>query len=424
MNRFVLLLTWRYLFGTTQERTISTMVLICFASILIGTFSLTLVTVIMNGFEKATQEKLRGLHAPIMIEDTADDFLDIEAINQVIKKEFPEIKAISPTNEQQVIIQDPDSGNVSTVVMLKGIDPFYEQAMDTLNQKFVATLDIPDLAHTTDDNKSVDLVDLITDDHVIIGYKLADALNLMPGNEITLLSPQENKSQTRHIALKKHTAIVSGIIRVGIDEIDSALVICSLPFLKELFPNSGITKINVLPQKSDSNLKPIIKKLRERFGLYVYTWQELYPALVAALMLEKYAMFFILTLITLVASMNIISLLFMYITNKRGDIAILYAMGMSRRQVKYVFIGIGMSVAFVASLCGLLLAFCSGYILEHYPFISLPDSYYVSYLPANMELHLFVIVFIVVMVLTAIATWFPARKTALINIAEVLRFEA
>ncbi len=424
MNRFVLLLTWRYLFGTTQERSISTMVLICFASILIGTFSLTLVTIVMNGFEKATQEKLRGLHAPIMIEDTTGDFLDTEAINNIIKKEFPEIKAISPTSEQQVIIQDPDSGNVSTVVMLKGIDPVYEQAMETLNQKFVATLETPDFETASDTNKTIDLSQLVTDNHVIIGYKLADALDLIPGSEITLLSPQEPKSQTRHIALKKHTAIVSGIIRVGIDEIDNGLVLCSLTFLQELFPNSGVTKINVLPHKSDSDLKPIINHLRERFGLNAYTWQELYPALVAALMLEKYAMFFILTLITLVASMNIISLLFMYITNKRGDIAILYAMGMSRRQVKYVFIGIGMSIAFIASLIVLLFAFFAGYILEHYPFISLPDSYYVSYLPANMELHLFVAVFVVVMILTGIATWFPARKTALINIAEVLRFEA
>lgn len=423
MNRFVLLLTWRYLFGRKEERSISTMILICFASILIGTFSLALVTVIMNGFEKATQEKLRGLHAPVIIENNNDDFLNVAAINGVIQAEFPEIKAISPTNEQQVIIQDPDSGAVSTVVLLKGIDPVFEQQMETLNQKFIATLDVPDLNTASDEQKSVDLSSIIIDDHVVIGYKLANMLNLMPGSEITLLSPQEQKSQSRHISLTKHTAIVGGIINVGIDEIDSNLVLCSLDFLQDIFPHSGVSKINVLPHKID-NLNPLITRLKERFGLSIYTWQELYPALVAALMLEKYAMFFILTLITLVASMNIISLLFMYITNKRGDIAILYAMGMSHRDVKYVFIGIGMGIACIASILGLLLAFAAGYILEHYPFISLPDSYYVSYLPAHMEPHLFAIVFIVVMILTGIATWFPARKTGLINIAEVLRFEA
>jgi lipoprotein-releasing system permease protein len=423
MNRFVLLLTWRYLFGRKEERSISTMILICFASILIGTFSLALVTVIMNGFEKATQERLRGLHAPIMIENNKDGFLNVEAINSVIQKEFPEIKAISPTNEQQIIIQDPDSGAVSTVVLLKGIDPVFEQKMETLNQKFVATLDMPNFDTASEEQKLVDLSRIIVNDHVVIGYKLANMLNLVPGNKITLLSPQEQKSQSRHISLTKHTATVGGIIKVGIDEIDNGLVLCSLDFLQTIFPSSGVSKINVLPYNID-NLNPLITRLKERFGLSIYTWQELYPALVAALLLEKYAMFFILTLITLVASMNIISLLFMYITNKRGDIAILYAMGMRHRDVKYVFIGIGMGISCIASILGLLFAFGAGYILEHYPFISLPDSYYVSYLPAHMEPHLFIVVFIVVMILTGIATWLPARKTGHINIAEVLRFEA
>ena len=132
-------------------------------------------------------------------------------------------------------------------------------------------------------------------------------------------------------------------------------------------------------------------------------------------------MFFVLALITLVACMSMISLLFMQIQNKRRDIAIFKAMGLADTNIKAIFLRMGLVITTSASLVGLALAACAGYCIEKYPFIQLPDVYYVSYLPARMDLELFVVVFVVTLLLGFLATWVPAHRATQINVADVLR---
>ena len=134
-------------------------------------------------------------------------------------------------------------------------------------------------------------------------------------------------------------------------------------------------------------------------------------------------MFFILALISLVASMNMISLLFMQIQQKRRDIAIFKAMGMSDNCIRSIFLHLGIGITLSASAIGLGIAALAGYLLEKYPFIELPDVYYVSYLPARMEPEIFFVVFIATMLLGFLATWIPSRRSKQIEIAQVLRQE-
>ena len=134
-------------------------------------------------------------------------------------------------------------------------------------------------------------------------------------------------------------------------------------------------------------------------------------------------MFFILALITLVASMNMISLLFMQLQQKRRDIAILKSMGMMQKDIKKIFLLLGMSITCSAAGLGLLVAAGVGYLLETYPFLELPDVYFVSHLPARMELELFIVVGLSVLLLGFLATWLPSRRIDSINITEVLRQE-
>ena len=122
MNNVSLLLAWRYLLGSKNERNISYMVIICFISIFIGSFSLTVVTSIMNGFEKETCKKLQGIHASITI-DGGGETLNWPAIKHVIKSEFPTITACSPSTTKQIILQLPGSDDLSNIVVLHAIDP-------------------------------------------------------------------------------------------------------------------------------------------------------------------------------------------------------------------------------------------------------------------------------------------------------------
>jgi lipoprotein-releasing system permease protein len=406
---FTLRLAYCYLFSTKQEYSISHMTRICFLSIFIGCFSLTVVTIIMNGFEKATCNTIRGLNASLIIEDPTGQALDFLAIENVILQEFPLVTTISPTSDCHVIIMSPESDDTTNVIIVRGINPIYEERMHTIKNAYLS--------------KKLNLSSLVEKNKIIIGYKLAKTLGVKEGDIVDLLIPQPNNIKKNVIMLKKNRAYVSSLIKVGIDEIDSRLAIASLAFLQKLFPDIGITQINVCVNK-EADEKTIAQHLSTRTALSVYSWKDLYPALISALLLEKYAMFFILALITLVASMNIISLLCMYLTYKRSDLAILLSMGMRQTHARYVFVTIGMSIAFCASVSGLVAAYIVGYILEHYPFIPLPDTYYISYLPAHMEWHIFLFSFLVMIIISFCATWFPTGTIKKMNISNVLRFEA
>jgi lipoprotein-releasing system permease protein len=113
----------------------------------------------------------------------------------------------------------------------------------------------------------------------------------------------------------------------------------------------------------------------------------------------------------------------MQIQQKQRDIAICKTIGMSDNNIQRVFLLLGLTITFISSLCGLACAALAGYFLEKYPFIKLPDVYYVTHLPARMSPDIFIVVFISIMLIGFLATWIPARRCKYIQIAQVLRQE-
>jgi len=402
-------IAWRYLKGKKKEKNISTMVTICFLGIVIGSFALALIASVMNGFEKVTYKKMQSIHPQIIMHADGEQ-LNYKKIAEVLKKEFPEIKNFAPTALKQVIVQS-DISDAYNIVLLKSVDPNSEPHVCNIEEKIIKSLT----------NKKT-MLDTVQNQHVLIGQKMAQNLDLQIGDKLNLFFTKNNKIKRKKIKLKEHNAFIGGIFKTGIEEFDNNLVIASLEAFDTMFGQQEISQISIQVQP-DQDIQNIIKKLKNRLSLQVYSWQELYPALVQALKLEKYAMFFILALIILVASMNIISLLFMQITQKRGDLAILKAMGLSDIKISRIFLYLGMTIAFFGSILGLGLAVGASWLLETYPFIQLPDAYYVTHLPSQMSISIILPVFFVVMVLSFLSTWIPARKTRNITISEVLRFE-
>ncbi len=387
------------------------MTIICFLGIFIGSFSLALITAIMNGFEVAIHQKMQTIHANIIIESYKND-IDLDVLGRVLRTEFPEITAISPLAHHHILLKtDNSSDDTPTVALINGIDPTTEQLTSSLSQKIIKSL-----PNTTDFSQ------LFVKNQIIIGKQLAHNNQLSVGDTIDILFIRNEKIHGNKITFDSHPAVVSGIFDTGIDEFDSNVVYSSLEFLEELYPSIAVEQVHVAvaPGIDETTL---INKLRSRLGLDVYSWKDLYPSLVASLHLEKYVSFFIIALILLVASMNIISLLFMHITQKRPDIALLRAMGMPYESIKNIFFIIGMSISCIASACGVFMALVASWLLQKYPFISLPDSYYVTHLPIAMDWKIMCAVFCVVIFFSLCATWLPIQRIRTINISRVLRFE-
>src|SRR5579863_4547450 len=410
MNMTAFFLAQRILFTHIYQKSISTMTIICFIGIFIGSFSLALVTAIMNGFEVVIHEKMQGIHSNLIIQSYKND-ININVLTKVLHKEFPEITAFSPMATHHILLRTKsESDDIPTVAMIKGIDPKTEINTSSLSQKII------------NPSSSIQFDQLFNNNQIIIGKQLARNNTIAIGDQIELLFMRDGHVHGKKIIVDSQPAVVSGIFDTGIDEFDNGVVYCSLSFLEKLFPNIAIEQINVT-LSPNANEQAIIKKLRKRLMLDVYSWKDLYPSLVATLKLEKYVSFFILALILLVASMNIISLLFMQITQKRPDIAVLKGMGMSHNAISTIFFIIGMTISCVASFFGLITAIIASLLLQRYPFITLPDSYYVTQLPVAMNGEIVCAVFCVVIIFSLFATWLPIQRIRAINISHVLRFE-
>lgn len=395
-----------YLPFGNREYAITTMACISFISIAIGSCALALITAVMNGFQASIHEKMQHIHPAATIYSYSDP-IAITSLKNALKKTFPVIQSISPYAIGHVMLQSDatDDGHIPMVTQLKAIDPQSEMHTTSLSKKMVSGS-----------------LSSITGNHIIIGKALATRLGVTMGDTLTILYIEHPTGKQRSVPVHQKDALISGIFETGIDDYDSGTIMSSFDLFDELFPEQGITQVGLAINPSADTQK-LIPALRSFLNLEVLTWKDLYLPLVSALILEKYAMFFILLLITLVASMNIIALLFMIITHKRSDIAILRTMGLSNAVIARSFMVFGLMISATASLFGLACAWIASWVIEAYPFIQLPDVYYVTHLPARMEVSILITVFLLVLCITTLASWFSTRHIRSIHIANVLRFE-
>jgi lipoprotein-releasing system permease protein len=402
--RFIALMSWRYLYKAAHERSLHTMIIIAFSGIFIGSCALALTVAIMTGFQKATLATLQGIHAHLIInlEDTQEPY---ETVAEKIQK-ISGVAAYSPNYYAHGLLEYGDDA-LGAVVMLHGINPKQEQRTTAL-AKFLIRND-----------KS--LTDVVTSNQIIVGSRLAEKLHITVGDVILLRYAPPQKINQRSLKLDSVELSVAGIIKTGIEDLDAATIICADTLIKDLWPEATPVSISVRLQSKAAEQK-ICDQLKKSLEVPVHAWYQLYPSLVAALKLEKLVSFFVLSLISLVASMNIFALIFMIITNKRVDIAVLRAMGAQPSDIVSIFFGAGILLASSASLLGICTAYLLGLLLTTHWRISLPDAYIVNYLPVDLTIYLFVGVLIFVMLVSTLATWLASRCVHTLPISETLRF--
>jgi lipoprotein-releasing system permease protein len=382
------------------------MLYICFLSAYISTCALALIISVMSGFKQATLKTLQGIHSDIIIQSHTDD-INITALAEVLKKEFPEIVACAASDVQQGLLYNSRLPYTPTVVMIKGIDPHREGSVTCLEKTM--------LTH-------IPLEQSLDSSSVIVGYKLADLYKLQVGDSATLLVAQDQSVQSQIMKFYQEPVIVQGLIKTGIEEFDANMVICSLDFLHQKIPYSG-TSFMHNKVKTGTDIPLLITALKKRTRLDVYDWKELYPAVISALQLEQYAIMLIAGLILLIASSSIIALLYMLITYKRKDIIILQMMGLSHRSIRIIFSTISILINGAGCVLGLFTAYLLGTLIDHYGLIALPDAYFVSALPVAMDYASFILIFILVMSITFLTTLFSVKLTKSYTVSANLRLE-
>ncbi len=404
--RIIRFLAWRYVTGVSFSSSINTMIKVCACSMFVGTFSLALVTAIMRGFEQETYKKLKGITPDITISAPNNDPLEYEPLTEYLTNHYgSQIRAYAPYTIQPIALHRPEAEDPTLVGFLKAVDPEKEAAVHTIQHALIP---------------QKPLSQLLDHESIVIGKGIAQELVLEEGDAVILVHGTEaNRSLTQQ-AQKKEVR-VKGIITTGIAETDNHLILCSFDCYKTLVTEPSITHIGIATTSDHESLKLSLRK--ELAELSISSWKDDYPALVSALKLERYAMIFLLSLITLVASMNLLSLIFMVTAYKKTDCALLLSLGLSKKELMAIFMLFSSIITLASSILGITVAYIVAKLMQAYPCLSLPDVYYVTHLPAEPYWVEFLLVLVGAFVISTFAARIALRTLKDVSLTHIFRFE-
>ncbi len=407
---FELFVCLRYLKATKKQGFISLISVISVAGVAVGVTALIVVIAVMTGFGEEFRDKILGVNAHIVVQQFGGALQDAETIQQTIQS-HDEVTGVMPYIYGQSMITTGQGGSGCVV---RGIDP--ESAALVLSLPSQLTAGSLSSLELNDDTPN-------QTPGIIIGIQLAKQLRVYMGDRIRLLSPSGTLSPIG-ILPKVKTLEITGIFETGMFEYDSSLVYIPLETAQKFFQTNGaVHGLEVTVQDID-RAGIIGEELRDTLGnlFIVKDWMSMNQNLFSALKLEKTAMFVILTLIILVAAFNIVSTLIMVVIDKTREIAILKAMGANSQQVLRIFIFEGLIIGLSGTIIGLIggLSICE--ILKRYKLIELPGNVYpMTTLPIKILPMDITVIGISAVLITLLATVYPAWKAAQVEPAKALR---
>jgi lipoprotein-releasing system permease protein len=410
---FEWMLSLRYLRARRKEGFISVIAGFSFLGIVLGVATLIIVMAVMNGFRHELLEKILGLNGHLLIQPLEKPLTDWAEVSDRIAK-VPGIKLAAPIVEGQALASSPfNSGGV----LVRGIR--------------VADLEkLPSIAHNI---KQGTLKGFDEGQGVAIGRRLADQLSLRSGDNITLVAPQGAVTPMGTMPRIK-VYKVAAVFEIGMSEYDSAFVFMPLKEAQAYFNRAGdVTALEVYtehPDRVDSYRKAV--ETAAQRPIFMIDWRQRNATFFTALQVERNVMFLILTLIVLVAALNIVSGLIMLVKDKGQDIAILRTMGATQGAIMRVFLITGAAIGVVGTFVGFLLGVVVALNIESLrQFLSWmtstelfsPELYFLSHLPADMDSSETIAVVVMALTLSLLATLYPSWRAARLDPVEALRYE-
>jgi len=402
-------ISFRYLRARHKQRFISLISLISVAGITVGVMALIVVLAVYSGFTDGLRDQILGINSHIIVQEPGGTMDDYTAL----REQLLTVEGVTGATPY-LYIQTLLSGSVGgSGVILRGIDPDTAKNVIKLDTQMIRG-SIHDLTRNPD--KRVP--------HIILGKNLAQELHVSVGDKVRLISSSGPLTPMGVIPRIK-TCKVAGIFESGMYEYDSSLAYMTLTDVQNFLDSGDIVHgIEVAVSKDELNradevARRIISAIGDDF--VAKDWMSMNRNLFAAFKLEKIGMFICLTLIILVAALNIISALIMVVMEKEKDIAILKSMGATSRSIMKIFFFQGLVIAFSGTILGVAggLGLCD--LLSRYKFIELPSNVYpMSTLPIKVLPSDVTIVAIAAIVITLAATIYPSWKASQVHPGEVL----
>ena len=424
------------------------------AGVMVSSFALCAVVAIMGGFGADLKRKILGNNAHIRVEaQRAGGFADWRPALEQVRK-VPGVRAATPvaggeamassaTNTAGVLLRGVDVKTIGSVIdVVRNIEvgrfKFLEQPelLDKLaedepiglgpgGEVYLKGPDMKPFLKKLDPAVGDSLAPERVYPGIVIGRELAKSLHVYVGDELTLVSPL-GELGPMGILPKARRFRVAAIFYSGMYEYDASQAYISLDTAQDFFDlKQFVTGIDVRVEDPErvADVRPLVEKSLAMPELRVRDWKELNKNLFSALKLEKVATFIILSLAILVASFCIICTLLLMVTEKSKEIAILKAIGATDRGILRVFMAEGIIIGGIGTIFGVATGLTSMLSLRWFGVRLDPDVYYVDRLPINVDATDFTLVAMAALLITTLATLYPALAASRLRPVDGIRYE-
>ena len=380
-----------------------------FLGIMLGVAILIIVMSVMNGFKTELSNKILGLNPHIVIQPNGFN-IENKYISK-IENNFKDISLSKTYSGEGVIINNDQAKGI----IFKGVN-IQEKKIKEFLKKNIVSGDVRKFKKN----------------NVFIGSELAFNLNLKEGDRINLMSSTFVSTPLGSLP-KQENFNIAGIFNTGFIEFDQNIIFLTTEDALSIFDkDTKDQNLEIyLKDPLKANLyKKQIEKLNQNF--FIYTWTDLNKSLFSALKVERNVMFIILTLIIIVAAFNIISGLTILIKNKTKEIAILKTLGLNNTSIKKSFFLTGFTIGFFATISGIVLGLIFSFNIEKVRVflatvfkleIFPSDIYFLEKLPSEISLSSIFIIFILSILVSAIASYIPARHISKMKTFRALKYE-
>jgi len=390
---------------------VSLITLLTISGVAVGVMTLMVVMSVMSGFDAELKDKFLGIYGNVVISGEGVLY-DYQQVSDRVRS-LPGVKAVAPYVAGQVIVR---TRSRALGVNLRGIDPASEVKVSKLKEYLKEGVLDPGT------------------DGIAIGSQLADLYRLSLGDKVILISPAEDLLPGGAGA-RREKFTVTGIFKSGMAQYDLELVYVSLAAAQRFFNlGEGVTGLSIAVNDVEE-AHAVRNRLAEIFvypPFIVRSWMDLNKPLFSAIRVEKNLMFIIVTLIIVVASLNIASTLIVTVKEKTKAIGILKSLGMTEAAIRRIFVSIGMMIGLfgiaIGVAGGLLLianinhvaAFLSArFGIEVFP----SDVYYFEAIPARTNFQETLIIAGCALLISVLASLYPAWQAARMAPVEALRYE-
>ncbi len=400
----------RYLISKHKINFITIISFISIAGITIGVAALIVVLSVFNGFGSLVVDYLMNLEPDIRITAISNDGeKNITNLRQLLSEQN-EIKSFSPYIEGKVLAY---SKGITQVVNVKGIQ---EESINNVYLIGDNLVDGNDEQFTNSSQK------------IFIGLQLADKLMVMSKDSILLISPSNIEQAITQFSLPLSKKVnVAGVFSSKNSEYDGGYIFCSLKDAQYLFGyknNFQGYDIRLDDIGNSNKVKQILKANLDSKNYTVETWYDFHQELYSVMQIERWTAYIILSLIIAVATFNILGSLSMSVIEKKRDIGILRSMGVTENSILKIFMFEGLLIGIIGTLLGVIIGYLICYIQINYNIYPLdPSQYKIDSLPMEVRFYDFFFISGASMILSFLASLFPAKRAAKVNPISAIKWE-